>query len=63
MSNVLEKKEDCWELRSDDGEVVDKGDYPLRESEQFIETAAELLNNWKYQNKPYKVIDNRHDHT
>jgi len=57
MKGVLKKQSDGWVLESDSGKTVDSGGYPLVQDDDFIESAAGKLDNWKYHSKPYNVVD------
>ena len=59
MTGTLRKQDSGWILEDSDGKKMDNGDYPLVEDSQFIETAAETLDNWTYHHKPYDVVDER----
>ena len=56
---ILRLLDDEWVLEDSDGEIVGSGDYPLKENTEFIENAAELLNNWQYHRQPYQRVDER----
>ena len=59
MKEQLVKKDDGWELVDSNGNVVESGSYPLRQDSEFIEMAAESLENWNYHQLPYEVKDQR----
>ena len=59
MKGTLRKTDDGWILEESDGTELDSGDWPLTEDAEFIEEAAEKLDNWNYHNRPYQVIDER----
>jgi len=59
MTGTLRLQDDGWKLESKDGEVVDRGDYPLKENDAFILSAADALDSWQYHNRPYDRIDGR----
>ena len=56
---ILKKQENGWELVDESENVLDSGDYPLVEDKEFIESIANLVNNWSFINKPYEVVDER----
>jgi len=56
---ILKKQENGWELVDGSENVLDSGDYPLVEDKEFIESIANLVNNWSFINKPYEVVDER----
>ena len=58
MKPTLHLNEDGWELTDKDGEIVDSGQYPLREDNEFIENTASELGVANYYQKPYTIEDN-----
>ena len=61
MSGQLVFLDEGWELRDADDVVVDSGGYPVRESAEFIEAAAEALDVQGFHLKPYDRVDRRYD--
>ena len=59
MRGELRLLDDGWELKDPDGNIIDSGSYPLRETTGFIESAAEALDHWQYHKKPYERVDER----
>ena len=59
MKGLLRKQNDGWSLENEGGEMVKSGSYPLVEDPEFIESAADALDHWKYHDKPYSVVDER----
>lgn len=59
MTATLRLKPDGWTLEDSDGGEVLVGDYPLRETDEFVERAAESLDYWDYHRYPYQKVDER----
>ena len=59
MKATLRLTDDGWVLENSDGDTVDSGAYPLRETDDFVESAAKKLDFWRYHKQPYNRIDER----